>query len=153
MASASASSKTAAAKPEPVREVMDFGVEGWRPEPGDTFTGRVENITIGASEWGQYPIVEIKSADNTHIAVHAFHHTLQKNFAMIKPKVGHEVTVTYHGHVGGESGQNARDGKGVGKKGYHAYTVTSPQYVFNWDAFGQFPDSAPDVPDEDAATS
>lgn len=28
-----------------VPEAMDFGAEGWRPNPGDTVTGKVTDLT------------------------------------------------------------------------------------------------------------
>lgn len=131
---------------ETVPEVMSFGDDssGWRPEPGDTITGTIANITVGGgAEYDPYPIIQLKDASDNNdrtglqIDVHAFHQALQDGFALIEPEIGHQVTVTYHGVQGGESKPGAKDGKGKGKTGYHKYTVTSPQYKFNWKAWNK----------------
>lgn len=137
-------SETVTTTDETVPEVMDFGgADGWRPEPGDTITIEVTNLTIAESEYGVYPLVEglVKAENGTNtkvgekVAMHAFHTVLRKDLARIRPEIGNELTVTYHGRKG-EGGKY--------KQGYETYTVTSPQYKFNWDMFGKLP-TAPDV--------
>lgn len=51
--------------------------EGWRPEPGDTLTGRVMEIDSGSSEFGVYPLLTIRKTNGQEVAAHCFHTVLQ----------------------------------------------------------------------------
>jgi hypothetical protein len=122
---------------ETVPEAMDFGVEGWRPEKGDTLTGTVEDITSGGSgsEYGKYPILVLSTKEGGKVAVHAFHHTLKNRLLEMRPKLGHTLTITYLG----EEPQYDRDGMPKTRNGQpmtlNQYTVTSPEFEFSWDSF------------------
>ena len=130
--------KPTAAKPtatETVPEAMDFGTEGWRPEPGDTITGTVEDITSGQGGYARYPIIVLSTKDGDKVAVHAFHHTLRNRLIEMRPKIGHTLTITYHGEevqVDKDGNDRMRDGEPMTLK---MYTVTSPEFEFSWDAF------------------
>lgn len=131
---------TAKAKTETVPDVpeaIDFGPEGWRPEPGQTVTGKVLDLTTGgdASEYGRYPIVVLSTKDGD-VAVHAFHHTLKNRLREMRPKRGHTLSITFHGMVE-QTDRNgdpvyARDGE---VKRLAMYTADSPEFEFNWDSF------------------
>lgn len=128
---------TATSQAETVPEALDLDRGGWRPEPGDVLTGKVADLTTGGdgSEFGRYPIVVIERKDGTEVAVHAFHHTLRNRLREMRPKVGHTLTITYHG----EEPQYDKDGNPRVKNGremtLNRYTVDSPEFEFNWDAF------------------
>lgn len=108
-----------------------WGTEGWRPVPGSEMTGTITALSGGESEYGAYPIVTIRTPVGEEIALHCFHSVLRRELNRIRPKVGHGLTVKYHGATG--------EGKGKYNKGYEAYTVSSPEYVFDWDMFGNKP--------------
>lgn len=132
-----------AKKPPTAEEVAAFerevwGTDGWRPEPGDEVTGTITSLSGGESEFGTYPIVTVRTAVGEEMALHCFHSVLRRELNRIRPKVGHGLTVKYHGSTG--------EGKGKFKNGYEAYTVSSPEYVFDWDMFGAKP--KPPVADE-----
>lgn len=122
---------------ETVPEAMDFGVDGWQPEPGEVLTGEIVDITSGSSEYGRYPIVVIsRKDDGQNVAVHAFHYTLKNRLVEMRPKVGHELTIRFFG----EFEQTRKDGSAWvmpdGRvKTLHQYEVTSPQFEFSWDSF------------------
>lgn len=119
---------------ETVPEAIDFGVQGWKPEPGDTITGRITDLTTGGGEFGRYAIVMLTTKSGDDVAIHAFHHTLKTRLREMRPERGHTLTVTYHGMVN----QTDRDGnvKMVDgePKALALYTVDSPEFSFNWDA-------------------
>lgn len=132
-----ATSKNSTA-PETVPEAIDFDRGGWRPEPGDSLTGTVADLTTGGdgSEFGRYPIVVMKRKDGSEVAVHAFHHTLKNRLREMRPKVGHTLTITYLG----EEAQYEKDGvtprmRNGKEMVLNRYTVDSPEFEFNWGAF------------------
>lgn len=128
----------AARKDETVPEAMGEGSGGgWRPEPGDSVTGKLVDVTTGgmSSEFGRYPIVSLEHKDGTFTHVHAFHHTLKTRLTEMRPKIGHELTITYVGEeeqTDFEGNLKIRDGEPMTLK---LYTVESPQFEYNWDQF------------------
>lgn len=131
----------AASKVPDPKQVAEFekelwGTVGWRPNPGDKITGKVTQLSLGESEYGVYPIVTLGD-----VAVHAFHTVLRRELNRIRPVVGHTLTIEYHG--------STAEGTGKFNKGYEAYTVSSPEYVFDWNMFGRVPKAAP-LEDENA---
>lgn len=105
-------------------EQSDFP-EAWKPDAGTTITGAVVEVKmIDPSGQGPYPCVTLQSADGQQRAIHAFHSVLRRELARNAPKVGDEITITYHGE---------RAGGAYGK--YHSYQVRGGQgREFNWDA-------------------
>jgi hypothetical protein len=126
---------TTPAKTETVPEVLDFEPKGWRPEPGDSITGTVKDMTTGDGGYQRYPIVTLSTADGEEVNVHAFHHTLKNRLVEMRPKRGHVLTITYIG----ATEQVDKNGKPLMINGevktLHRYTVDSPQFEFNWGAF------------------
>jgi hypothetical protein len=96
----------------------------WKPQPGDKLVGIVTDLSVRDGEYGQYPIITIRSEEG-EFAAHAFHEVLANELARVAPKVGDHLGVKY-----------------VGKdpdKGYHRYRVrrSGDNESFNWGAFGQ----------------
>lgn len=103
----------AKAKTAPKNDAPEYA-PAWRPEPGDSITGTVaEFFKNKTEEYGEYPGVTLDTA-NGQISVHAFAHVLRRGLASIRPAVGTELKITYHGKVDGKDGGNA----------YHNYTVS-----------------------------
>lgn len=108
---------------------------GWRPEPGDTITGRVKALSLSMpGRWGSYPILTLDNGTD----IHAFHSTLKRDLSLLRPVIGDTITITYHGKVEGN------------EYIYHNYDVEvagkSPDV---WGALGTSVQSAPmqsDVP-------
>lgn len=89
---------------------------GWRPEPGDTISGKVTDLDMAADiGWGPYPIVTIAREDGTEVSVHAFHQTLRSKLEQIRPQIGDPLNVTY---IGKQSGKGD-------SPDYHLYRVRS----------------------------
>jgi hypothetical protein len=83
--------------------------EAWRPAPGDKLVGTVTALSERDGAYGRYPILTLRKADGTPLAVHAFHDVLQNELARIAPKVGDELGIKYEG----------KDAE----RGYHRYRV------------------------------
>lgn len=126
------------AKTDAVPEAINTSVTkngGWQPEPGDVLTGEIVDITVGGkgSEYGRYPIVVLSTKDGD-VAVHAFHYGLRDRLTEMRPKVGHHLTVTFHG----EEELTDKDGAPAiaddgSVKVMKRYSVESPEFEFDWD--------------------
>jgi len=131
MATAKANSTPA----ETVPEAIDFGAEGWRPNPGDTITGKVTDLTTGQGDYAKYPIITLATKDGD-VNVHCFHHTLKNRVKEMRPKRGHTLTITFLGEV---PQTRKSDGEPImldGKpKTLMMYAADSPEFEFNWDTF------------------
>lgn len=111
--------------PNVAPDTWDFA-EAWRPEVGDVVEGKISSLSVGHSDYGQHPIIELTKEDGTRVAIHAFHTTLRNKLAEVKPKVGNTLAVKYFGEV------EPKSGKGPS---YHKYLVKSDAVTeFNWDA-------------------
>lgn len=121
-------------KPETVPEALDLSPEGWRPNAGDSITGKVKDLTTGDGGYQRYPIVTLSTKDGD-VNVHAFHHTLKNRLREMRPKRGHTLTITYLG----EEEQRNKNGDVLMVDGepktLKRYTVDSPEFDFAWDAF------------------
>lgn len=96
----------------------------WKPVPGDTITGRIEDISEHDAGYGRYPILEL-ATDSGIVAVHAFHDVLKNELARLAPDIGDTVTLTYKGKHS--------------EKGYHQYKVRDGDghgRGINWSAYG-----------------
>lgn len=102
---------TNSAPPEP--DEFEFA-EGWKPEPGDVIKGVVEDLSLAYSEYGNYPVVTIRTDDGS-VAVHAFHQTLRGKLEELQPVKGDTIGVKYYGEVKPEGA----------KRSYHKYRVKS----------------------------
>lgn len=114
--------------PEPtnVRSLADRIAEdyapAWLPSEGDTVIGFVSEISVGTSDFGDYPIVTLTLADGTRAAIHGFHTVLREALIENEPGIGEEIAVKYMGRI---LPRNKRDVKGatVEKDGYENYRV------------------------------
>src|SRR5262245_9274944 len=71
---------------------------GWRPDEGDVITGRVLELSKGASQWGQYPIVVIRQDNGDgDVAVHGFHPSLKNRLLDLQPRKGERIGIQYKG--------------------------------------------------------
>lgn len=120
-----------------VPEAIDFDANGWRPAPGDILEGTLVDITTGGTgvgSFGRYAILTVRKADGREVAVHAFHHTLKERLREMRPKVGHELKISFLG----TQEQVDKDGKPkLGDDGspktLTLYSVESPDFEFDWD--------------------
>lgn len=93
----------------------------WRPEPGNSVVGFVQEITLGTTDYGTYPIVTIVSEVGERVAIHAFHSVLKDGLLRARPSIGEEIAVRYNGKRL-PKGVNPKD-KGAKDKEYHDYRV------------------------------
>lgn len=96
----------------------------WKPQPGDTITGRIEDISEHDAGYGRYPILELATGTGT-VAVHAFHDVLKAELARLAPEIGDTVTIAYKvKHL---------------ERGYHQYRVRDGDgrgRGINWSHYG-----------------
>lgn len=89
----------------------------WMAKPGELLEGSVFGI-IGRAhpEYGQYPIVGVKTSDGRLVAVHCLPQTLHEGMKAVAPQVGQAIAVAFMG----ERLSGARNEE------YHLYAVSTP---------------------------
>lgn len=95
--------------------------DGWRPNPGDTVTGELMAAERIESEFGDYPMLTIRTDKGDMVNVHAFHAVLRKGLMKLRPAMGSQLSITYVGQA--QTRKAGTDGK---KRSYHNYKVTDP---------------------------
>lgn len=81
--------------------------EGWRPEPGDTITGKVIGLDRGYSDYNggrYYPIVTLDTGSGL-VQVHCFHAMLENKLKSIRPEIGDRLTIVYAGQKPSKDGR------------------------------------------------
>jgi hypothetical protein len=82
-----------------------------------------------------YPIVTVRKPDGELVAIHAFHHTLQRKLVEARPHAGETIVVQYNG----ERDSKTKDGKGKART-YNDYAVVvdrpDEDTQTSWDMFG-----------------
>ena len=100
-----------------VSDALDEGyADGWRPDEGDKIVGTIVGLSKGWSDYRQgfYPIVTIHDeATGKDIAVHGFHHALNRELIALKPKLGERIGIKCGAKV------KTKDGK----RNVQTYTV------------------------------
>lgn len=112
-------------------DLLDSFPEGWRPTPGDKLIGVVIGLESRTNEYGEHPIVTVRTDDGKDYAFHAFHTVAKGELAKLQPKVGDRIGVAYHGpHL---------------TKGYERYRIV----IARGTGGAATDDSAPERPLED----
>lgn len=115
----------------------------WRPEPGDSLIGFLTEIAVGTSDYGDYPILTLTTANGDRASVHAFHTVLKDGLIDAQPSIGEELAIKYNG-LRLPKGLDEKTAPKVGSKDdprYHDYRVIinrAPE-----DVWGKFGKSAP----------
>jgi hypothetical protein len=78
-------------------DLLDSFAEGWRPNAGDKLTGVVIGLETRTTEYGEYPIVTVRTDDGTDFAFHAFHTVAKRELEKLQPRVGDWIGIAYHG--------------------------------------------------------
>jgi hypothetical protein len=76
---------------------VDSFPEPWKPEPGDKLVGTVMNVGERASDYGIYPIIDVRTEDDEELTFHAFHTVAKNELARQRPAPGDEIAVKYFG--------------------------------------------------------
>lgn len=101
----------------------------WRPQAGDTLTGKVVMLDEREASGPQrpaYPIVTLQTADGSERSVHCFHFALKKAIVKAQPNFGDELTITYVGKKVSQSSGNE----------FHDYKVSGGNAsAFSWDKY------------------
>lgn len=90
---------------------VDKMPEGWRPEPGSTLVGRVNDISEGSSEYGDYPLITVEMHNGSMVAVHCFHAALkneiERKITQGRLNIGDDIAFKYFGEGEAKGGNNA----------------------------------------------
>lgn len=97
-----------------LRDLLDQveqDTEAWMPEPGDKVGGTLVDVDEASSDFGDYPLITIKTPNGSLVNVHAFHtvlrNTLNKKLAKGMLKVGDQIAIMYKGEGEARDGKNA----------------------------------------------
>ena len=71
--------------------------EGWRPEKGEKIAGTVAGMVMVKGQFGEYPMVTIRTSEGEEMAVHAFHSSLKKQLKEAEPRLGDDILIAYDG--------------------------------------------------------
>jgi hypothetical protein len=77
--------------------MLDSFPEGWRPNAGDKLIGVVIGLESRSGEYGEYPIVSVRTDDGHDLAFHAFHTVARGELEKLPPKLGDRIGIAYHG--------------------------------------------------------
>jgi hypothetical protein len=116
-----------------VTDLLDSFPEPWHPNVLDKLMGIIIGLRTRTTEYGEYPIVTVRTDAGQDFAFHAFHTVARSELEKLQPRVGDWIGIAYHGpHP---------------TKGYERYRV-----IITRDTGGAAIDnSAPkDPPDQDA---
>jgi hypothetical protein len=78
-------------------DLLDSFPEGWRPQPGDKLIGVVIGLEKRTTEYGEYPIVTVRTDEGKDYAFHAFHTVAKGELEKLQPMVGDRIGIAYHG--------------------------------------------------------
>jgi len=86
-----------------IEDRLDHDVEAWRPEAGDSLTGKVVGVDSRDSDYSDepYPLLEIETSDGAVYAFHAFHTVAKREISRLQPEVGDEIGIKYFGKQAG----------------------------------------------------
>jgi hypothetical protein len=80
-----------------ITDLLDSMPEGWRPQPGDKLIAVVIGSETRTTEYGEYPILTVRTDSGQDVAVHAFHTVLRRELEKLQPRVGDRIGIAYHG--------------------------------------------------------
>ena len=78
-------------------DMLDSFPEGWRPTPGDKLVGVTIGLETRTTEYGDYPIVTLRTDEGRDFAFHAYHTVARRELEKLQPKVGDRIGIAYHG--------------------------------------------------------
>ena len=80
-----------------INRMLDSFPEGWRPSPGDKLIGTVIGLEMRAGEYGDYPIVTVRTDEGDDYAFHAYHKVAKGELEKLQPRIGDRIGIAYHG--------------------------------------------------------
>lgn len=86
-----------------LQDRLDRTTVAWKPEEGDSLTGRVIDIEQVENEYGVYPALTVLTDDGQEKTWHAFTTVARSEVAKRRPKVGDSIGVKYLGQPTGKS--------------------------------------------------
>jgi hypothetical protein len=80
-----------------INRMLDSFPEGWRPKVGDKLIGAVIGLETRTGEYGEYPIVVVRTDEGQDFAFHAYHTVAKSELEKLQPQVGDRIGIAYHG--------------------------------------------------------
>ena len=80
-----------------ISDRLDLFAEARRPDKGDKLIGEVIDVDRRVGDYGAHPVVTIRDASGREHAVHVFHAVAKSELANVRPAIGDEIGVAYHG--------------------------------------------------------
>jgi hypothetical protein len=80
-----------------ITSMLDSFPEGWRPSPGDKLIGVVIGLETRVAEYGEYPIVSVRTDGGQDFAFHAYHTVARRELEKLQPQLGDRIGIAYHG--------------------------------------------------------
>lgn len=77
--------------------LLDSFPEPWRPKVGDKVIGLIISLESRTTEYGEYPIVILRTDEGQDFAVHAFHTVARRELEKLQPRLGDRIGIAYHG--------------------------------------------------------
>ena len=76
-------------------DLLDRDIVVWIPEVGDKIIGKLIAKTTAKSEYGEYPLLELDTADGALVQVHAFGTIFANEIERRNPSIGDRVGIQY----------------------------------------------------------
>jgi hypothetical protein len=83
--------------PSSLSAQLDSLPEGWRPKPGEKADRDRDRTRVATTDYGEYPIVTVRTDDGADFAFHAYHTVARSELEKQKPKVGDLIGIAHHG--------------------------------------------------------
>jgi hypothetical protein len=80
-----------------IDRLLESFPEGWRPSPGDKLIGIVIGLQTRAGDYGDYPIVIVRTDEGEDFAFHAFHTVARGELEKLQLREGDRIGIAYHG--------------------------------------------------------
>ena len=90
------------------------GIDAEQQHVAPKVAGVVEAIDVWESEYGPYPVVDLKLKDGTRVRVHGFSTVLKRRLGEIDPQINELIGVAYLGEV---------KSRNPGRKSYSNFAV------------------------------
>jgi hypothetical protein len=71
--------------------------EAWKPKEGDQLIGTITELGDRDGGFGDYPVITVITEAGDEYAVHGFHTVLKSELGKLRPTVGDQIGIAYHG--------------------------------------------------------
>lgn len=102
-----------------------------RPDDPAVLVGEVINIDIGSSDYGEYPIIVVRTSDGDK-SVHAFKTVLRNELMRQRPQIGQRLGIKYLGEQASKPGSKYKS-----YTNYRVEVERNKGATFDWTTLGE----------------